>query len=116
MEPSSSPERTRPRLLRGALQPELLVLPAQPRKFTALGMCKAVAAAALVAIGLRDPVADRLRRWLKLFREFFRRAAGANQFDHLPPELRRVWGAFLRHCGLLKHKCFGVHESGGTSF
>jgi hypothetical protein len=34
----------------------LLVLPAQPRKFTALGMCKAVAAAALVAIGLREPV------------------------------------------------------------
>src|SRR5271165_3835969 len=78
-------------------------------------MCKAVAAAALVAIGLRDPVADRLRRWLKLFRQVFRRAAGTNQFDHLPPELRRVWGAFLRHCGLLKHKCFGVHESGGTS-
>ena len=115
-EPPSSPERTRPRLLRGfALQPELLVLLAQPREFDAFCVCEAVAAAALVAIGLRDPVADRLRRWLKLFRQVFHRAAGANQFDQLPPELRRVWGTFLLHRGLLKHKCFGVHESGGTS-
>jgi DDE family transposase len=93
----------------------LLVLLAQPREFDAFCVCEAVAAAALVAIGLRDPVADRLRRWLELFRQVFRRAAGANQFDQLPPELRRVWGTFLRHRGLLKHKCFGVHESGGTS-
>ena len=70
----------------------MLVLLAQPRKFTALGMCKAVAAAALVAIGLRDPVTDRLCRRLKLLCQFFRRPAGANQFDHLPPELGRIWG------------------------
>lgn len=51
-------------------------------------------AAALVAIGLRDPVTDRLRRGLKLFRQLFRRAAGANKFDHLPPELGRYGGRF----------------------
>ena len=44
--------------------------------------------------GLRDPGCGSARRWLKLFRQVFRRAAGANQFDRLPPT-QRVWGRFF---------------------
>jgi hypothetical protein len=38
-----------------------------------------------------------------------------DQLDHLTPELRRERFGLFGHCGLLEHKCSGVHETGGTS-
>ena len=54
------------------------------------------------------PVADRLRRRLKLPRQLFRVAARPHQLDHLSPELRRICTSSFRHRGLppsQKMKC-----------
>jgi hypothetical protein len=50
---------------------------------------------ALVTVGLRDPVAERLGRRFELLRQFLRRPTGPNQLDHLPacrPLSRRCCG------------------------
>ena len=64
----------------------------------ALRRRQAVLAAALVAVGLRDPVADRLRRRLELLSQFLRRATSSNQLYHLPAEFRRIGRVLSCHC------------------
>jgi hypothetical protein len=51
-----------------ALQLELAVLTPQTVELLAFCRRQAIRAAALVTVGLRDPVADRLRRRLELLR------------------------------------------------
>jgi hypothetical protein len=70
---------------------------------------------ARVTLRLRNPVPDRLRRRLKLARQFLRRAPSAHQLNHLTAELRRIGSSALRHRGLLEHKWSAVHETGATS-
>ena len=53
--------------------------------------------AALLPVGLRNPMADRLRRRLKLPSELRRVTTGADQFNHLAAELRRIRRAGSRH-------------------
>ena len=62
------------------------VLAPEPSQLLALGTGQAVMRAALVTVGLADPVADRLGGWLELPSQLLRRAARANQLDHLLPE------------------------------
>src|ERR1700674_7054 len=50
---------------------------------------QAILAAALVTVGLRDPVADRLGRRFELLRQLLRRATGPHQLNHLPAEFPR---------------------------
>ena len=76
-----------------ALHTQLLVLTAQPGQLLALGCAQAVALllpTALLSVSLNDPVADRLGGRLELARQVSRVAAGADQINDLPPELRRV--------------------------
>ena len=54
----------------------------------ALRRRQAILAAALVAVGPRDPVADRLRRRLELLSQFLRRLSSAGG-------IRRIGGCFL---------------------
>src|SRR4030095_5340631 len=69
-----------------------------------------------IAIRLRDPVTNRLRRRLKLARHALRIPSAAHQRDELPPHLRWVRGTTLWHRELLfPRKGSGVHETGGTS-
>ena len=65
-----SPERTRPRLFDRivALDPQLAVLVSQTAKFVALGAAQPVGAPTFISVGLRHPIADRLRRRFKFFR------------------------------------------------
>ena len=67
----------------------------QPIEFLTLRCPQATVATARIALGLGKPVPDRLRRWLKLPRQFLRRAASLHQFNHLPTELRRVGSSCL---------------------
>jgi outer membrane immunogenic protein len=76
---------------------------------------QAILAAALVAVGLRDQVADRLCQRLELLRQLLRRATGPNQLYHLPAELGRIGWVFPCHRELRKLKQSGVHETGSTS-
>jgi hypothetical protein len=75
---------------------ELAVLTPQTAKLLALHRRQAILAAALVTIGLRNPVADGLRRRLELLRQLLRRATGPYQLDHLPAKFRRVSAVLLR--------------------
>src|SRR6516162_8354409 len=74
-----------------------------------------ILAAALVTVGLRNPIADRLGRRFEIPRQFLGAAAGSNQVNHLPAELRRITWVLLWHGGLRKLNRSGVHESGATS-
>src|SRR6516165_8049160 len=74
-----------------------------------------ILAAALVTVGLRNPITDRLGRRFEIPRQFLRAAAGSNQVNHLPAELRPITWVLLCHCGLRKLNRSGVHESGATS-
>jgi len=65
-----------------------------------------------ITVGLRDPIADRLRRWFELAGQFLRRAAGTNQLDHLPAEFRGIDWLLLGHRGLLQAKVSDVHGTG----
>src|SRR3954467_10171819 len=64
------------------------------------------------AIGLSNPVADRLRGWLEFASKLLRITSGANQLDHLAPEFRRIWQTGLGHGDTLGSKLQGVHEGG----
>ena len=79
---------------------QLLVLTPQPGQLVALGRRQPIALllpAALFPVRLRDPMADRLRRRLKLAGKVGRIAASADQLHHLATELRRVGRACLWH-------------------
>jgi hypothetical protein len=87
--------RTRPPLEREdvALQSQLLVLTPQPRQLVAFGQGQAVTLlfpAALLAVRLRNPVADRLHCRFELARKLSRIATGAHLLDLLATELRRI--------------------------
>ena len=82
---------------------QLAVLTPQPSQLLALGTGQAVMRAALVTVGLADPVADRLGGWLELPSQFPRRAARAHQLDHLLPEPGWIGRTCKRHRGLLSH-------------
>ena len=69
-----------------ALLAQPAVLVPEPPQLLALGTGQAVMSATLVPVGLADPVADRLSGWLKLPSQLLRRAARANQLNHLLPE------------------------------
>src|SRR5438093_8781947 len=95
---------------------EDLVLAPEPPQLLALFSGQAVLAVAVVAIGLGDPVADRLRRRLELLRQLFRVPPGSHHLNEPPLELRRVRDMGLGHRELLfPRKGAGVHETGGTS-
>ena len=79
------------------------VLTPEPSQLLALGAGQAVMRAALVTVGLADPVADRLGGWLELPSQLLRRAARANQLDHLLPELEWRGRTCKRHRRLLSH-------------
>jgi hypothetical protein len=73
-----------------ALQPQLLVLTPQPGQFLALSRRRPVALllpAALLPVGLRHPVADRLRGRFKFPGKLGRISARADQLDHLTAKL-----------------------------
>ena len=56
--------------------------------------------AALIAVRLAYPRADRLGGWLELLGQLFRRSIRANKLYHLPPELRRIRRMAPWHHGL----------------
>ena len=72
-----------------------MVVPAKPRDLLAFGTGQAVGASALVAIGLRDPVADRLLRGFQLRGDLRNRSSAAGKLDELVAKLRRVRRANL---------------------
>src|SRR5680860_974562 len=91
------------------------------RRRSAIGLHKPIAMQAggpmaCIAIGLCNPIADRLRRRLEFPSQFLGITSAPNQLDHLPPELRRIQPVCfgLCHRELLFPKCSGVHESGST--
>ena len=74
-----------------ALQPQLFVLTSQPCQLVTL--CSGQPAtlllpAALLPVGLRNPVADGLRCRLELAGKLGRITSSANQIDHLATKLR----------------------------
>src|SRR5712692_6389618 len=76
---------------------------------------EAVRALAGVERRLLHPVPDRLGRGLKLAPELLGRSAMPDQFDHLPPERRRIRPMALRHRGRsLPPQRWGVHATGST--
>jgi hypothetical protein len=72
----------------------------QPGEFLTLSRRKPVALllpAALLPVGLRHPVADRLRGRFELPGKLGRISAGADQLDHLTAKLGCVWRTCLGH-------------------
>src|SRR5262245_32651278 len=63
----------------GALPAQRLPRATQAAQLLALLGGQTVLALAVVTLGLRDPVADRLRRRLELLRQLFRSAPGSHQ-------------------------------------
>src|SRR3989454_11986308 len=95
---------------------EDLVLAPEPPQLLALFRGQAILAMTVIAIGLGNPVADRLRRRLELLRQLFRVPPGSHHLNEPPFELRRVRGMGFGHRELLfPRKGSGVHETGGTS-
>ena len=86
-----------------ALQAQLLVLTAKPEQFLFLDYRQAAVVGhrldggAVLPIGDRNPVPDRLSRRLELASQVDRIAPRADQIDHLPPELRRIGETCFRH-------------------
>src|SRR6202012_1170354 len=99
-----------------ALLPQLPVLTPQARQFLALAARRSVLSPAFIAIGLTNPVPDRLRSRLELARQLLWRPSGADQFDHLSSELRRIGCVALRHWWHLLLKGKGVHRYGSTPY
>lgn len=97
------------------LQLQLPVLTPQPDEFVTLGRRQAQISRrwlgfppALAAVGLRDPVADRLRGGLELARQISRITTGADQLDHLAAELGRVCRTGSGHRETPHAKAFSV--------
>src|SRR5260370_1273910 len=99
-------------------RPQLLGVTPEPGQFLTLSRSKPVALllpAALLPVGLRHPVADRLCGRFELPGKLGRIAAGADQVDHLTAKLRCVWRTCLGHLGSLLSKPEGLHQTGSTS-
>src|SRR5438132_1396972 len=87
-----------------------------PAKPSARFRGQAILAMTVIALGLGNPVADRLRRRLELLRQLFRVPPGSHHLNEPSLELRRVrWSGFGHRDLLFPRKGFGVHETGGTS-
>src|SRR5690349_24604219 len=69
---------------------QLPVLTPQTRQFLALSAARAVLSAAFIAIGLTNPVPDRLGGRLELTRQLLRGSPTSDQINHLSPEFRRI--------------------------
>src|ERR1700745_2717696 len=93
---------------------QLPVLTPQTRQFLALGAARAVLSAAFIAIGLTNPVPDRLGGRLELTRQLLRGSPTSDQINHLWPEFRRIGSVTLRHRWHLLLKWKGVHRTGST--
>src|SRR5688500_8265622 len=93
VESSRSPERTRPRLFQDLpLFAQRPILAAKTPKLVALLGRQTVSSNAFVAIGLRDPIPNRLRGRLELLRQLLRRTTRADEIYQPTAELIRVWG------------------------
>src|SRR3954469_6665329 len=97
-----------------ALLAQLPVLTPQTRQFLALSAGRAVLSAAFIAIGLTNPVPDRLGGRLELTRQLLRGSPTSDQINHLSPEFRRIGSVTLRHRWHLLLKWKGVHRTGST--
>src|SRR5437868_11095100 len=75
---------------------------------------RAVLSAAFIAIGLTNPVPDRLGGRLELTRQLLRGSPTSDQINHLSPEFRRIGSVTLRHRWHLLLKWKGVHRTGST--
>src|SRR5690348_18389804 len=93
---------------------QLPVLTPQTRQFLALSAARAVLSAAFIAIGLTNPVPDRLGGRLELTRQLLRGSPTSDQINHLSPEFRRIGSVTLRHRWHLLLKWKGVHRTGST--
>src|SRR5437016_12618862 len=80
-----------------ALLAQLPVLTPQTGQLLALGAGRAVRSAAFVAIGLTNPVPDRLGCRFELARQLLRCSPRSDQINHLSPEFRRIGSVTLRH-------------------
>jgi hypothetical protein len=101
-----------------ALQPQLPVLAAQAGELVAFGCGQPVTfllPAALLPVGLHDPLADRLCRRLELAGKIGRITAGPDKIDHLATGLRRISRAWLGHVKPL-FESPKAHQTGSTSF
>src|ERR1700761_3492849 len=97
-----------------ALLPQLPVLTAQARQFLALGTRRSVLSLACIAIGLTNPVPDRLCSRLELARQLLWSPSRAHQFNHLSSEFWRIGCVTLRHWQHLRLKWKGVYRTGST--
>src|SRR6267143_5169350 len=97
-----------------ALLAQLPVLTPQTGQLLALGAGRAVPSAAFVAIGLTNPVPDRLGSRFELARQLLRCSPRSDQINHLSPEFRRIGSVTLRHRWHLLLKWKGVHQTGST--
>lgn len=82
------------------LQPELLVLAAQPHQLVAFRPREAGTPRLVSAIflnGFGNPGPDRLTSRFKLTRKLVGIAPGMHQIDHLATEFRRIRWSGLRH-------------------
>src|SRR6516162_7922665 len=105
--------RTRPCLCQDiALLAQSPVLTPQTGQLLTLGAGRAVRSAAVIAIGLTNPVPDRLGGRFELARQLFRGSPRSDQINHLSPELRRIGSVTLRHRWHLLLKWKGVHRTG----
>src|SRR5690349_4969517 len=95
---------------------QLPVLTPQTRQFLALSAARAVLSAAFIAIGLTNPVPDRLGGRLELTRQLLRGSPTSDQINHLSPEFRRIGSVTLRHRWHLLLKWKGVHRTGSTPY
>jgi hypothetical protein len=93
---------------------QLAVLATQPAQFVALRCGETVVTFAGVAIGLRQPVVDRLGRGLEFLRQLLGRSPRSHQFNHLRPEFRRVRTPMSLHNEHLLIQRMGVHKTGAT--
>src|ERR1700731_3774268 len=97
-----------------ALLAQLPVLTPQTGQLLALGAGRAVLSAAFVAIGLPNPVPDRLGGRFELARQRLRCSPRSDQINHLSAEFRRIGSVTLRHRWHLLLKWKGVHQTGST--
>src|ERR1700736_3017284 len=97
-----------------ALLAQLPVLTPQTGQLLALGAGRAVRSAAFIAIGLTNPVPDRLGSRFELARQLLRCSPRSDQINHLSPEFRRIGSVTLRHRWHLLLKWKGVDQTGAS--
>src|SRR6266508_3284172 len=111
--PSRPPEQTRRRFFPKSAAPSR-ASPRLSRRSSSLLRRHSVAATPLIQVGLAHPVADRLRRRLKLPRQLLRPPPRANQLHHPPPKLRPVGRVAPRHRVLLLSQVKKYPRNRGT--